>query len=280
MINTAMILLHKTLTVSSVKQGKAIGQALCLITSLISPAAHSEDNQITNSGPEPINPAPLMIEKSNSDDSATIPSETNNIADNTDNTDNTDSIVTEKHKNTRTNKFIKKGIDGKTLTNDSETWSCVEDTDNGLIWEVKSNDGGVHDKNNSYTWLQPSSTEIPQGVADGGKCKGDTDCDTLSYVQAVNKQNYCGYSDWRLPTREEMLSIVSFESAASTVTINKNYFPETLPSWYWTATPNEKHSEHAWYVLFRNGIALNDLKGRAKHLRLVRSTISTQQAKL
>ncbi|MDH5387681.1 MAG: DUF1566 domain-containing protein [Gammaproteobacteria bacterium] len=245
MTNTTI--LHKILTASSVKQATAIGQMLCLITSLISPAAYSENSQITNSGPSPNNPVPL---------------------------------TTEKYKDTRTNKFIKKGIDGKTLTNNSATWSCVEDINNGLIWEVKSKDSGMHDKNNSYTWLQPSSTEISQGVADGGKCKGDTDCDTLSYVQAINEQNYCGYSDWRLPTREEMLSIVSYKSADSMATINNDYFPETLPSWYWTASSNEEHAEHAWYVLFRNGIALNDLKGRAKHIRLVRSNISAQQAKL
>ena len=166
------------------------------------------------------------------------------------------------------------------MGDDSETWSCVEDTNNGLTWEIKSNDGGVHDKNNSYTWFQPSLLEVVRGVANGGQCKGDSDCDTESYVQTMNKKNYCGYSDWRLPTREEMLSIVSFESAASKVTINIDYFPDALPSWYWTASSNENHPDHAWYVLFRNGIALNDLKERAKHVRLVRSINSTQQVKL
>lgn len=176
--------------------------------------------------------------------------------------------------------YLKKSNDGKILGDDSETWSCVEDTNNGLTWEIKSNDGGVHDKNNSYTWFQPSLLEVVRGVANGGQCKGDSDCDTQSYVQTMNKKNYCGYSDWRLPTREEMLSIVSFESAASKVTINVDYFPDALPSWYWTASSNENHPDHAWYVLFRNGIALNDLKERAKHVRLVRSINSTQQVKL
>lgn len=177
-------------------------------------------------------------------------------------------------------KYLKKSNDGKILGDDSETWSCVEDTNNGLTWEIKSSDGGLHDKNNSYTWFQPSLLEVVRGVANGGQCKGDSDCDTQSYVQTMNKKNYCGYSDWRLPTREEMLSIVSFESATSKLTINIDYFPDALPSWYWTGSSNENHPDHAWYVLFRNGIALNDLKERAKHVRLVRSINSTQQVKL
>ncbi|MDH5611775.1 MAG: DUF1566 domain-containing protein [Gammaproteobacteria bacterium] len=175
------------------------------------------------------------------------------------------------------NKYLKRDIDGKTLAENSEKWSCVEDMASGLIWEVKSDDGSIHDKNNSYSWFQPSLTNIPQGFADGGKCKGNISCDTQSYTQAVNAQNYCGYSDWRLPTREEMLSIVSLEKNSSTVTINSHYFPDALPSWYWTSSSNEDHPEHAWYVLFRNGIAINDLKEKPKHIRLVRSNKSAQR---
>lgn len=170
-----------------------------------------------------------------------------------------------------TNRYLKLGADGKPLPDDAAIWACVQDSDNGLIWEVKSSDGSLHDKNNSYSWFQPASNEAFQGVANGGQCKGNAGCDTQSYAQAVNARSYCGYSDWRLPTREEMLSIVNFEKISSTVLINRDYFPETLPSWYWTASTNENHPEHAWYVLFRNGIAINDLKARPKHIRLVRN---------
>ena len=183
--------------------------------------------------------------------------------------------ATKKAKITSGNKYLKLGDNGDNLAKNSETWTCVEDTNNGLVWEVKSQDGGIRDKNNSYTWFQPSSMGVNHGIADGGKCKGDTECDTQSYVQALNEQNYCGYSDWRLPTREEMLSIVYFENTASSAKINSNYFPEAMPSWYWTASSNENHPEHAWYVLFKNGIAINDLKQRAKHIRLVRSDKNT-----
>ncbi|MDA3835723.1 MAG: DUF1566 domain-containing protein [Spirochaetales bacterium] len=174
-------------------------------------------------------------------------------------------------KNIPLNKYLKKDHQGRTLTDHAEAWHCVEDVSKGLMWEVKSSDGGILDKYNSYSWFQSSATEKPQGVADGGQCKGGINCDTLTYVQTVNRKIYCGHSDWRLPTREEMLSIVSFEKTSSTVTINSDYFPEALPSWYWTASSNENHPEYAWYVLFRNGIAVNDLKAHPKHVRLVRS---------
>lgn len=168
-------------------------------------------------------------------------------------------------------RYLKKGSDGNALPEDASKWACVEDVENGLIWEVKSNDGSIHDKNNSFTWYQPEATEIIQGVADGGRCKGNSDCDTYAYIEHINQMNYCGYSNWRLPTKEEILSIVDFKSNDSVTKIDTEYFPDALPSWYWTASSNEDKPEYAWYVLFRNGITLNDRKERPKHIRLVRT---------
>ncbi|CAK0762548.1 hypothetical protein CCP4SC76_3690028 [Gammaproteobacteria bacterium] len=54
---------------------------------------------------------------------------------------------------------------------------CVRDNVTGLMWEVKTADGGLHDKDKTYTWDNAPS-----------------------YVAAVNTAGLCGYDDWRLPT--------------------------------------------------------------------------------
>jgi len=176
-------------------------------------------------------------------------------------------------------KYLKRDRSGNPVPDNTKQWHCVEDTHNGLVWEVKSSDGGMRDKNNSYSWFQPvneaSPNQVHSGSTDRGRCSGNTDCDTFAYIQAINEQKFCGYSDWRLPTKSEMLSIVSLEKNTSAVTINNHYFPETLPSWYWTASSNKNDPEYAWYVLFRNGITLNDLKEHPKHIRLVRTDKKT-----
>lgn len=181
-------------------------------------------------------------------------------------------------------KYLKRDKSGNLVSNNTKQWHCIEDTHNGLVWEVKSSDGGMRDKNNSYSWFQPENEASPgqehPGSTDKGRCSGNTDCDTYSYIQAINEQKFCGYSDWRLPTKNEILSIVSLEKNTSAVTINSHYFPEALPSWYWTSLSNKNDPQYAWYVLFRNGITLNDLKENPKHIRLVRSKKSSQQAKL
>lgn len=170
--------------------------------------------------------------------------------------------------------YIKHDIDGKSLEKNNETWSCVHDTKGGLMWEVKSKDDPMRNSNNLYSWFNPSGDTL-KGVTDGGHCKGAADCDTHAYIKEMNIQNYCGHNDWRLPTREEMMGLVSYANGSGKVKINTNYFPHALPSWYWTASSNESRPEFAWYVLFKNGMSLNDLKENPKHIRLVRSLSSS-----
>ena len=167
--------------------------------------------------------------------------------------------------------FVKIANSGQPLNAMAESWECVEDKSSKLTWEVKKNDGGIRDKDYSYSWLRIINGENT-GASTGGRCKGGVKCDTYSYVRAMNEQKLCGYSDWRLPTREEMETLVDYNNTAKGATIDKTYFPEAVPSWYWTASENPRRENFAWYVLFRNGVALNDLKERPKHIRLVRGS--------
>ncbi len=173
------------------------------------------------------------------------------------------------------NGFVKLAATGEVLDENAARWECVEDKHRRLTWEVKKNDGGMRDRDHSYSWL--SEYEGKQhGIDNGGRCKGGISCDTLSYARAVNEQGLCGYSDWRLPTKEELETLVEYSDNPKQATIDKTYFPEAIPSWYWTASEHPGHEDYAWYVLFRNGVALNDLKERPKHIRLVRGQITQQ----
>ena len=41
---------------------------------------------------------------------------------------------------------------GNDLSDTATSWTMVRDNVTGLIWEVKTDDGSVHDKDNKYTW--------------------------------------------------------------------------------------------------------------------------------
>jgi hypothetical protein len=172
--------------------------------------------------------------------------------------------------------FIKYDEKGNELSDDSENWVCVRDSATGLMWEVKAQDDTLRDSDNLYSWFHPER-EQAAGESGGGRCKGDASCDTHAYVEALNEKNFCGHDDWSLPTREQMQTLVDLRDSSTDVKINSRYFPNTMPSWYWTSSDEQADKERAWYVLFRNGFALRDLKERPKHIRLVRKNNSTER---
>ena len=171
--------------------------------------------------------------------------------------------------------YLKLGSDGRILSDNAPEWVCVQDRATGLIWETKTDDNSLRDRDNFFSWYDPV-TEPNHGKAgarNGGRCNGQAGCDTQAYVDALNEQQLCGFSDWRLPSRDEMLTLVDFSNSrkGSQASIDADYFPQTVASWYWTASSNPDKPDYAWFVLFRNGLALNALKQHPKHVRLVRS---------
>lgn len=61
-----------------------------------------------------------------------------------------------------------------------------------------------------------------------------------------------GYTDWRLPTRIELLTLV--DDTRHKPAIDTAQFTNTPSTWFWTSTPAARNpSEFAWFVYFYNG---------------------------
>jgi len=48
--------------------------------------------------------------------------------------------------------YTKQDAEGNDLPDSATEWVMVKDNVTGLIWEVKTDDGSIHDKDNEYTW--------------------------------------------------------------------------------------------------------------------------------
>ena len=172
-------------------------------------------------------------------------------------------------------KTIKLNNDGDVLDTEAAQWDCIHHKISGLTWEVKTK-SGLRDQANTYTWIAPQAADttlLSWFKNDSGKCTGESRCDTSSYAEIINQQHLCNFSDWRLPTRAELESLVKMDQPRHAAKVNTHHFPNTLPSWYWTANLNENAPEHVWYVLFRNGTSISDKKENPKHVRLVRGSL-------
>ncbi len=159
------------------------------------------------------------------------------------------------------------GSKGKSFTTVSGG-QCVQDNHTGLMWEVKTDDGGLHDKDNTYTWYSTTNNNYGNpGTQNGGSCSG-SNCDTAAFVEAVNNAGWCGHNDWRLPSRRELYSIVDY-SRVNPAT-ETNYFPNTQSDFYWSSSSYGGYNSYAWGVNFYDGAGYDRAKNTSHYVRLVR----------
>ena len=117
-------------------------------------------------------------------------------------------------------------------------------------------DGTVTDLNTTLMWQQSDDgTERTwQGAIDY--------CAALTFPSG-------GYSDWRLPDRRELMSIVDFGRVSPSV--DTTYFPSCRSSYYWSSSPNVNPSVYAWYVYFYYGHVTKHYKTNTYSVRCVRA---------
>ena len=163
--------------------------------------------------------------------------------------------------------FTKLDGHGNPLPASASDWRCVKDNVTGLIWEIKTNDGGLRDMNHTYTWYNsdPATNGGSVGVQNGGSCYSAGRCDTEKFVADVNAVGLCGARDWRMPAIEELLSIVDYNRLAPA--IDTAWFPNTSAYAVCSATPFEGYS---WALDLSYGYAHDYHNNDARRVRLVR----------
>jgi hypothetical protein len=136
-----------------------------------------------------------------------------------------------------------------------------------------NSDGTVTDLQTGMQWQQCSLGQS------GSEC--GTDLPTpFTWEEALqqgdelnNRGGFAGHSDWRLPNREELESLV--EKACYAPAINTTLFPNAglrhrFPG-YWSSSPDATNSDKAWVVYYDLGIT-NDVPRKYDNaVRLVRS---------
>ena len=171
--------------------------------------------------------------------------------------------------------FTKIDSSGSPLPASATSWDCVLDNVTGLMWEVKTTDSGLRDANHTYSWYNSDTATNggSAGSSNGGTCFDTTNCDTEKYVAQVNANGgICGHTDWRMPNRMELSSLIDVSVAVPGPTIDMAYFANTLPNTYWSYTPGSDNGvSSARGITFRFAAISAYLKESIYAVRLVRT---------
>jgi hypothetical protein len=148
----------------------------------------------------------------------------------------------------------------------------VTDNNTGLMWQkctVGQNATTCipYDTANHYNWYQATGTADPTYNPSGIQ----NACGTL------NTSKLGDHTDWRLPTAQELQTIVDYAIPAGVVvfyytgpTIRTAYFPYTIAGYYWTSTTYASYPSYAWVVDFYYGWDRSPDKSADNFVRCVR----------
>jgi len=148
----------------------------------------------------------------------------------------------------------------------------VTDNASGLMWEKKDASGGIHDRNNLYTWSSGS------GSMDGTVV-------SLFLASLNGGGGFGGHTDWRVPNIVELQTLVNYDIAYPGPTtyseFNNKCFGActvttcscTSADYYWSSSTYQSDTSYTWLVGFldgytgdlhkTNGVAVRAVRGGA-----------------
>jgi hypothetical protein len=168
----------------------------------------------------------------------------------------------------------------------------VTDTRTALTWEKKTGTLGAqvdcsgttctdpHDVNNSYQWCKDADHSAACDTA-GNPADGGVFTDFLAKLNNCTSSNgatlsggFAGHCDWRLPTLQELQSILDFSApgcGSGSACITPIFGPTKGSfAYYWALTLDGNTPVNAWYVFFDNGFAGGLQKYTSQYVRAVR----------
>lgn len=177
-------------------------------------------------------------------------------------------------------KFLKLNQQGlalkrQDLSLQQQAFSCVVDSQTGLVWETKTplnktEDASIHSDSSYFAFQEVESDILFKGSCynpDTQSFSADSNiCHAQQQIAWVNQEKLCGLENWRLPTQQELYGLINLQGDQA-YSINQHYFP--LSSGIKTTQPDQDPATKDEYIY--HGFWTSDIAPvEADHARVIR----------
>jgi len=155
------------------------------------------------------------------------------------------------------------------LSNSLMAYECASAKDDRFIKQLN---GTTHDTHTNLIWMT-----CPIGLS-GSNCQTG-EIQRFSWLSSLNiglESTFNQKSDWRLPTRAELLNIVEphctqSTNQSTTASIDSKAFPNTPKSFFWSSSRRHDNLPLAQSINFADGLDYQRDRFQYYYVRLVRS---------
>jgi len=126
----------------------------------------------------------------------------------------------------------------------------------GAVWPnprfTENPDRTLTDRLTGLVWSKEGNAPGPAVCSPGTRKTGQG---SLDHVKCLNANNYLGRSDWRLPNRNELASLVNRGRPDSAAWLNTQGFSDVQAEGYWSSSAYPYTTWNAWGVNMHDGAA-------------------------
>lgn len=170
----------------------------------------------------------------------------------------------DENQSTSVDRFTKISPQGAPMSKNEGPWHCVYDQKTQLTWMVGRDDESPFDSYWTYSWYDGAPG---RGESGAGSCFfNNKGCDTSDLLKKANERNLCRLNSWRLPSQEELLTLVQGPAKISGATVQSAYFPNTKKGDYWTSDHSKKIESDALRHLKEGANAVSFKTGKVRVL--------------